>query len=137
MILFFEDIFYYGIWISHSHPITFAAVSRDPRVTNRAQPCYGGKMMRTTRQKQREMKSFILHSSVLSTEIPSTATSMFCYVVFAPAFNHMAWVCSSAASMGSRVPASNKLKTSTTNFVFYHFVQREKCDKDGPSWNRE
>ena len=83
------------------------------------------------------MKSFILQSSVLSTEIPSEATRLFCYVVFAPAINQSAWVCSSASLLGSRVPASNKLKTSTTNFVFYYLVQRKKCDKYGPSWNRE
>ena len=69
-------------------------------------------MMRTTRQKQREMKSFILHSSVLSPGNPSAHSDMFCYVVFAPAINQMAWVCSSAAILDSRVPASNKLKTT-------------------------
>jgi hypothetical protein len=26
---------------------------------------------------------------------------------------------------------------STTDFVFYHFVQRKNCNKDGPSWYRE
>jgi len=83
------------------------------------------------------MKSFILQSSVLITENPSVQCDMFCYVVFALAIDQTAWVCSVASPLDSRVPASNKLKTSTTNFVFYHFVQRKKCDKYGPSGYRE
>jgi hypothetical protein len=51
-------------------------------------------MMRTTRQKQREMKSFTLQISILCTGIPSAITRMFCYVVFDQAINQLAWVCS-------------------------------------------
>ena len=74
--------------------------------------------MRTTRQKQREMKSVILQSSVLSTENPSVRCDMFCYVVFAPAIDQSAWVCSSASSFAARFLPPNKLKTTTQGRVF-------------------
>jgi hypothetical protein len=68
-------------------------------------------MMRTPRQKQREMNQLIPNSRVLGTENSSAAFEISGFVVFAPVINRLVFV-RQLPLVGSRVSTMKKLKTT-------------------------